>query len=207
MTALLETPTPAAPTTARASRPWATVLAALLVLAGAVGSFGLWASATVDLSAGSSRFGGTADVVTVPQYGARGTHVVDYRHGADVEFVVPIRNDGPLPVRVTVATAGAVVLPLLGLAGDALPVTVPPGQSRDLVLRGTLGNCAYYHERQVQNVESVTVEAEVLGLAVTRVLPLDSPLLVHSPMIVDCPDRTLTRNDDARSDRDPGSRL
>jgi hypothetical protein len=181
-------------------------VALVLVLAGAVWSLLLWAPASASLAAGTSRFAPETAAVTVPGYGPRGTHVVDYRHGAPVEVVVPLRNDGPLPLRVTsVTAAGREVLPLLRLDGADLPVTVPAGGTAEVVLRGVLGNCAYYHERQVQNVDGVQVEAQVLGRSTTRQVPLDRPLLVHSPMIVSCPDRTLTRNDDRRTPS--GSRL
>jgi hypothetical protein len=205
VTAVLEAPA----TAAEGQRPAArgrgrTVVAALLLLIGVLWSFALWVPATVDLSAGSTSFRGAAQVVTVPAYGARGTHVIDYRHGAQVEVVVPLRNDGPLPVTVRSVTADAGVLPLLALStGDALPVVVAPGEQREVVLRGVLGNCAHYHERQVQNLDGVQVAVEVLGRDATREVALDRPLLVHSPMIVGCPDRTLTRNDDARADADP----
>jgi hypothetical protein len=175
------------------------LLAGLLALAGALWSFALWTPSTADLSAGTTASTGAADVVTVAGYGARGTHVVDYQHGRQVELVVPLRNDGPLPVRLTSVTAGDVRLPLLALQGDQLPLTVGPGETADVVLRGVLGNCAYYHERSVQNVDGLEVALEVLGRATTRTVPLDRPLLVHSPMIVGCPDRTLTRNDDVRT--------
>ena len=200
MTAVLDAP--AAPEVARprADRRGggAVLLAGLLALAGAVWSFLLWAPATAELSAGTTASTGPADVVTVEGYGARGTHVVDYQDGRMVELVVPLRNEGPLPVTLTGVTAGDVRLPLLALAGDDLPVTVAPGESADVVLRGVLGNCAYYHERAVQNVEAMAVQLEVLGRTTTREVALDRPLLVHSPMIVGCPDRTLNRNDDER---------
>jgi hypothetical protein len=106
---------------------------------------------------------------------------------------------------VTSVSTGAGALPLLDLAPAGGPVTVAPGATEDLVLRGLLGNCAYYHERQVQNVDALVVEGEVLGMSTSLQVPLDRPLLVHSPMIVGCPDRTLTRNDDRRTPS--GSRL
>ena len=126
--------------------------------------------------------------------------VVDYRHGADVELVVPLRNDGPLTVRITAVGTGAGPRPLLDVrAAGGLPVVLAPGDRHDLVVSGALGNCAYHHERQVQNVDGLQLDVEVLGRPTALQVPLDSPLLVHSPMIVGCPDRTLTRNDDRRT--------
>ena len=59
-------------------------------------------------------------------------------------------------------------------------------------------NCRYYHERELQTLAAATVETSALGVHATRTVPFDHPLVVPSPMIVECPDRTLVRDDDVR---------
>jgi hypothetical protein len=210
MTALL-TPTEAPrrtvePGAGRRAGRLATVLAALLALGGLAWSvLLLWAPSTVDVAAGRTAFAGEAVVVTVPEYGPRGTHVVDYRYGADLSITVPLRNDGALPVEVTSVATGAGVLPLLEVTSvEGLPLSLAPGEQGEVVLRSVLTHCAYYHEREVQNVRDLVLAVDVgvgpLSRPAGLVLPLDRPLLVHSPMIVGCPDRTIDRQADNRSD-------
>ena len=206
MTAVLEAPAAPAPAPAagptQAPRRWPRrVVAAAAVLAGLLWSALLWAPGTVDLAAGRTAFAGSADVVSLEHYGARGTHVVDYRHGADLTVTVPVRNDGPLPVTVTSVATGSGVFPLLTVQGaPALPLRLGPGEQGEVVLDAVLGNCRYYHEREVHNVDGLVLGVEVLGRATTATVPLDSPLLVKSPMIVGCPDRMLDRQQFDRSD-------
>jgi hypothetical protein len=194
------TPVPAGPSRPSRQWPWYATAAAA-VLAGLVWSALLWAPTTLDVGAGQTGFGGTADVVTLDHYGTRGTHVVDYRHGADVSITVPLRNDGPLPITVTSVATGAGVFPLLEVVDvPGLPLELGPGEQGDVVLEAVLGNCRYYHEREVQNVDGLVVGAEVLGRSASTSVALDSPLLIHSPMIVGCPDRMLNRQYYNRSD-------
>jgi hypothetical protein len=187
-------------------RRWATLsLAVTLLLGGLIWSALLWAPSTAQLAAGTTRFAGTAGVATVPEYGLRGTHIVPYTGGADLAITVPVRNDGRLPLTVTSAATGAGVLPLLELRSvEGLPLSLAPGEEGEVVLRAVLGNCAYYHEREVQNVDSLVLGADVgvgpLSRATTLTVPLDSPILVKSPMIVKCPERKINRQADNRSD-------
>lgn len=208
MTAVLEAPAQPAVAPApgpRRRRATALLLASVLALLG-LGWTGLalWAPSTVDLAAGSTRVDGAPPVVTVPEYGDDGTTVVAYRHGQSVEITVPLRNDGPLPVRVTGVATGAGVFPLLEVRSvEGLPRTIGPGDTGEVVLRAVLGNCRYYNERQLQLVRSLVVDVDsVVPFAgsTREELPLAQPLLVKSPMIVGCPDRTLTREDDSRAD-------
>ena len=206
MTAVLEAPAvPAPPSSGGRRRLRGVVPAAVLALLGlAATALLVWAPTTVDLSAGRTAFAGGTEVTTVPDYGPRGTHVVDYRDGEELKITVPVRNDGPLPVTVEDASTGAGVLPLLDVREVVgLPLRLGAGESGELVVRAVLGNCVHYHERQVQNVDALSlVVRPALPLAGERTVPvpLDRPLLVHSPMIVGCPDRTVDRNDDHRSD-------
>ena len=207
MTALLEAPAgPPETGTAPRRRPrGGLALAAVVALVGLAATVLLvWAPTTLDLAVGRTGFAGGTEVTPVPGYGDRGTDIVGYRHGAAVEIAVPVRNDGPLPVTVEDVSTGAGVLPLLEVREvKGLPLRLAPGGSGEVVLSAVLTNCAHYHERQVQNVDALQLAVRpALPLAGERtvLLPLERPLLVRSPMIVGCPDRTLDRNDDHRTD-------
>lgn len=190
-------------------RAASTALAAAAALGGVVWSaLLLWAPTTVDLAAERTAFSGDAEVVTVPEYGPRGTDIVGYRDGAELVVTVPVRNDGRLTVTLTSAATGAGLLPLLEVRSvGGLPLQLSPGKSGELVLRAVLTNCAYHHEREMLSVRDLVVGVEIgigpLGRSAQHVVALDRPLLVPSPMIVRCPDRALTRDDDRR---DPSSR-
>ncbi len=191
---------------ARPRRLAAGAVAVGAVLIGvAVSALLLWAPRP-ELTAGPSAFSGETAVVTVPGYGdLRGTSVVDYRDGAAVEVTVPLRNDGRLPVEVTSVTPVSGILPLLEVRSvGGLPLSLSPGEQGEVVLRAVLTSCRYYHERQVQNLSELLVQARVgvgpVRRATSATLPLHRPLLVHSPMIVGCPDRKLDRQADNRRD-------
>jgi hypothetical protein len=189
----------------RAGRGATALVAAVLLLGGLLWSAVLWAPSTAEVAAGATRFAGSAGVATVPEYGLRGTHIVPYDEGADLTITVPVRNEGPLPLTVTSAATGAGVLPLVEVrAVDGLPLRLLPGQEGEVVLQAVLANCAYYHEREIQNVDGLVLGADVgvgpLSRATTLTVPLDSPILVKSPMIVKCPDRKINRQADNRSD-------
>lgn len=211
MTAVLEAPAsslvPAGePARApRRGRGRAVVLAAVVAVLGLVWSaLALWAPGAVDLAAGELEVDGDGPVRTVQEYGTEGTTVIAYRHGERVSVTVPLRNDGPLPVEVGDVATGAGVLPLLEVRSvDGLPLRLAPGESGEVVLQAVLGNCRHYNERQLQLVTSLVIGVDTLvPLAADRRVeqPLAQPLLVKSPMIVGCPDRTLNREDDSRAD-------
>lgn len=146
-------------------------------------------------------FSGTAPQVTLPTYGLRGMHVLGYEHGASAVLTLPVHNGGVLPMTVTSVDLGGGVAPLLEVADvRGLPLSVPPGATRSLEVRATLANCKFFHEREVQNYPSLRLGFSVLGEQGMRDVPYDRPLMVHSPMIVGCPDRLLDRQADDRSD-------
>jgi hypothetical protein len=172
---------------------------ALLALAGL-----RTAAGATSLSAGTAAFGGTAPVVTLPDYGPQGMHVVGYEHGATTRITVPVRNDGLLPVTVTSAALDGGVAPLLAVREVAgLPLTLGPGETGKVDVTAELANCRYFHEREVQNYAGVELRFDVLGGLGgqgTQTVAFDRPLMVHSPMIVGCPDRLLNRQGNDRSD-------
>ena len=114
---------------------------------------------------------------------------------------MPVRNDGPLPVTVTSAAIGGGVAPLLAVRDVAgLPLSLGPGETGTLDVTAELANCRYYHEREVQNYAGVELGFSVLGGSGTQTVTFDRPLMVHSPMIVGCPDRLLNRQGNDRKD-------
>jgi hypothetical protein len=179
----------------RGTRVWRVAMAA--VAAGAV--FLCWMSVPhwgVGLpSEVPVSISGEARALTLPEFGARGSYVLDYVDGAVITVAVPIRNDGRFGVDVTGVRLTDEPRPLLEqLAGDGLRVHVPAGGEATIVIRARLANCAYYHEREVARYGAATLTYEVLGRQATRAVPLEHDLVVHAPMIVGCPDGKLDRS-------------
>ena len=148
---------------------------------------------TAAFRVGVVTFGGSAVVTDLPTYGEQGTDIVDYRHGATLRLDVPLTNTGKLPLTVTSADLGGERLALLNVTGGTSPVTLGPGETRTLRMDAVLGNCRYYHEREVRTYDAVRVRYAVLGRTGERRVDLARPMIVHSPMIVGCPDRKLNR--------------
>lgn len=169
---------------------------ALLVVAGLRAAPG-----AVRIDPVTPAFAGTAPQVTLPTYGRQGMHVIGYEHGASTVLTLPVHNGGVLPMTVTSVDLGGGAAPLLEV-GDVrgLPLSVPPGATRSLEVSATLANCKYFHEREVQSYPSVRLGFSVLGQQGVRDVAYDRPLMVHSPMIVGCPDRTLDRQENDRTD-------
>ena len=172
-------------------------LAAALAGAGAVRA----APAAVSFAPVEPSFSGAVPTATLPSYGARGMHVVAYEHGATTQVTLSLRNTGPLPVTLTALSVDGGVAPLLSFADvQGLPLELAPGESGSVRVDARLGNCRFTHERQVETHEAVRVAFRVLGVPAQRQVAFDRPLLVHSPMIVGCPDRKLNRQADNRVD-------
>lgn len=144
-----------------------------------------------------------AAAVTVPSYGERGTQILAYAYGEQFTITVPIANRGVVPVTVTELRLTEKPRPLVETAsvtvdGDRLPATLWPGETAVVELRARFDNCRYYHEREMQTMPGAVVSGHVLGRPVTAIAEFDRDLVVASPMIVGCPDRTLVRGDDIR---------
>lgn len=148
---------------------------------------------TASFAVGAPTFTGEAVVVGIASFGERGTDVVDYRDGATVRLALPVTNTGRLPARITSVDLGGQHLPLLSVVGGSGPVTVGPGSTTRVELVGVLGNCRYYHEREMSTYADVRLRFDVLGRSGERTVALPRPMVVHSPMIVGCPDRKLNR--------------
>ena len=137
----------------------------------------------------------------VEGYGPAGTFALDYRFGEQVLVTVPVANDSPVPLRVESVELVEPAYPLMEPVPDGAvvePFTLLPGQSGEVDLTFEFTNCRYYHERANNAYEQVRVSGSVLGRPVTRTVDLAVPLVVHSQVILNCPDRTLVRGDDRR---------
>lgn len=146
-------------------------------------------------------FAGSVESATLTSYGVRGIHVLDYAHRRTSRITLSVRNTGLLPMTVTSLDLGDRVAPLLTVADvRGLPLNLLPGERGEVELDGVLDNCRFTHERQVDTYDDVRVRVRVLGRSVTRHVSFDRPILVHSPMIVGCPDRKLNRQADNRRD-------
>jgi len=178
------------------------LVAAVAVIAAVAGAGAVRAApATVDLAPVVVGLGGPVASATLASYGERGMHVLDYQHDGRAELSLELHNDGLLPLTVTGLDLPAAVAPLLSLADvRGLPLQLGPGERGTVTAAGVLGNCRYTHEREVEVREQLRLELRVLGTTTVREVPLDRPVLVHSPMIVGCPDRMLDRQANDRSD-------
>lgn len=184
----------------RRSRAWAVAMVVTVVslLAGYLGLPFLAKAGTEGTPAFSS---GAA--VTVPGYDEHGVHILGYQHGAEFTVGVTLVNRSPVPLDVTDVRLTDEPRPLVEtvgvkLDGRSLPVSLAPGESVRMELRARFGNCRYYHEREMQNMTAAMVTGELLGRSVSVEARFDRDFLVHSPMIVSCPERTLVRGDDLR---------
>jgi len=149
---------------------------------------------TASFATGPTSARGGAALVSLPGYGARGTDVLDYRDGAQVTLAVPVRNTGGFEVTVTEVALELARHDLLSqVSVTPARFSLAPGETRTVVVEGVLGNCRYYHEREVRSYDGVRVGFETLGGSGSRHVPFVRPVVVHSPMIVGCPDRKLDR--------------
>ena len=196
------TPGPAVAAAGTARHPGPLVAALVLGAVALLGLAGLRAApGAVRFADVAPAFGGTAPEVTLPDYGVRGMHVVGYEHGASARLSLPIHNTGPLPITVDAVDLRAGVAPLLAVHEvSGLPLSVAPGRTGTVTMTAELANCRFFHERQVQNYAGLEIGFSVLGRRGSRWVAFDRPLMVHSPMIIGCPDRLLDRQADDRTD-------
>lgn len=118
-------------------------------------------------------------------YGAAGSWIVVYDHGGHTVMEVPWSGG---------EVAGA------RLGEDEVHLMTVEGveQTDDaLLLDIGMGNCRYFHERALDIFTGVTLTLVDGG---THHLTFDRPLLVKSPMLASCPDRTIDRADDRRGE-------
>lgn len=118
-------------------------------------------------------------------YGAAGSHVLLYEHGDTTQLRLPW-------------SGGAVRDAELGDdEHNLLTATGVTATDEALLIDIAIGNCRYFHERAIDIYTDVRL---TLASGATVAVPFDKPLLVKSPMLASCPDRTLDRGDDARGE-------
>ena len=165
---------------------------------------------------GDLRFGADTQVQTVPGYDVTGVHVLRYVHDKVVSYSLTVRNSGPLPI-----TVAGVELPpqrerrllqpvAFGLPGngsadaddmqDFEAVSLAPGAQQQIVIQARFDNCEYYTERAIETVDRQVVDFLVAGLPRKKTIHFERPLLVRSPTINRCEDRTLDRSENRRTD-------
>lgn len=178
------------------------LLIGVVVLAVAVAVVWVAAPGTmVRLAPVSLQFGDGAPAAVVDGFGGpQGTYVVGYEHDTYVDVDVLLHNAGPIGVAVEQVRLDMQHAPLLVPADSTAPGGIPSGGHGVAGVELRFDNCEAYHEREAMLVEAVEVEATVLGRTVVERVALDRPLMVRSPMLWQCPDRTIDRSDDRRPD-------
>lgn len=140
-----------------------------------------------------------ADGLLVEGYGPSGTLALHYRYGEQMSLTVPLESSSVVPFRVTGVELVEPAYPLLEpVGGPVEPVELGPFGDGEVVLEFEFTNCRYYHERANNTYEQVRLTGTSLGREVTRTVDLAVPLVVHSQVILDCPERTFVRGDDRR---------
>lgn len=154
-------------------------------------------------------------------FGASGSVVFRYEHGAETFYAVTLRNDGRFGVTVTRLSLPR-ELPLLepvevryfprghGATSDPVadsspfaPFALGPSEERTLVVRARFDNCEYYTERALEVLETIGVGFRAFGIANEARVALPRQLIVRSPTIRNCPDRTADRSENRRTDPTP----
>lgn len=200
MSLLVETPESPVLAAPRRRRSLLPVLAAALAIGGIVVSVVTAAPRAVSFDPLRVTASG-APFVTLPEYGAHGSDILGYEHGATVRLTIPVHNGSWLPVTVTDVQLAGGPAPLLATRGvEGLPLTLRPGGDGSVTLVATLTNCKYFHERAIQTFDQATLTFRSLGQSGSRVVPFERQLLVRSPMIVGCPDRKIDRELNQRGD-------
>ena len=165
---------------------------------------------------GTFTAGNELDMITVEGFEQAGTNVVRYTDGDYVTYAFTVRNTGPLGVTVTdVPFPPETELRMLqpvsaGLAGSASadaedmrpfePFSLDAGGEQRVIVQARLDNCEYYTERAVETLAGQALTYRVLGLTRTAEIAFDRPLLVRSPVIQRCPERTLDRSENRRTE-------
>lgn len=133
--------------------------------------------------------------------GPAGAYVVGYEHDTYVDVTVAVPNRGPVAVEVLDVRPVLQDAPLLVPTEGWAPTADERSTSGSAVTgawRLRFDNCEAYHEREAMVVDRVEVASRVLGRVVVDEVALDRPMMVRSPMLWQCPDRTIDRGDDRR---------
>ena len=125
-------------------------------------------------------------------------HTSRIRLGTGI-VTLPLESSSVVPFRVTGVELVQPAYPLLEpVGGPVEPVSLGPFGEGAVVLELEFANCRYYHERANNTYDQVRLTGTALGREATRTVDLAVPLVVHSQVILDCPERTFVRGDDRR---------
>lgn len=170
-------------------------LAAAVLAGGVLAGPGL----LVDLAPATVRFGDGAPALAVDQFGGpEGTYVVGYEHDQSMTVAVELTSTGLVGAEVTDVRLVTQASPLLVQEGAAEAARLGSGGSARFDVPVRFDNCEAYHEREAMLVHHVDVHLQVLGRTVVERVPLDRPMMARSPMLWQCPDRSIDRSDDLR---------
>ncbi|HET9516689.1 MAG TPA: hypothetical protein VFO77_03065 [Actinoplanes sp.] len=189
------------------------VLLIALVLAGGAG---LVARYQPLLQSGDLQAGSDMQVVTIEEFEETGAHVLKYEDGEYVSYAFTVRNAGPVGITVTGVDLPAeaerrLLQPVAagvatGDSADAAemapfePFALAAGEEQRIIVQGRFDNCEYYTERAIEDVDGQTITFRVAGIPRTATVPFTRDLLVRSPTIKNCDERTLNRAEHRRTE-------
>jgi hypothetical protein len=166
--------------------------------------------------AGVFEVGKEMQVVTVDEFEEAGAHILRYVDGDYVTYAFTVRNTGPVGVTVTglelpdEAERRMLQTVTTGIASGGSteaaaqepfePFALRAGEEQRLVVQARLDNCEYYTERAIEILDRQTITFRAAGIARTATITFDRPLLVRSPTIQRCPERTLDRSEHRRTE-------
>lgn len=159
-----------------------------------------------------------AGAVLVEEFEGTGATIVNYEHNAYLSYAFTLRNTGPVgvtvtsvdlpderarrmlhPVQTSVFTSAAATPDDLADMAPLQPFALGPGEERRIVVQARFDNCEYYTERGTELTHGHDVTFRVAGVKRTAELQFNRPLIVRSPTILGCDDRTLDRSEHRRS--------
>lgn len=134
-------------------------------------------------------------VAELPAYGASGTTAVGYRHGQPAVVELALGNRGAVPVTIHRLEPFPELLGLVEtVAGEDLPVLLGPGEVVTLTAEVRFANCEYYTERAVNRFDRARVRVERLGATRTLEVAYPREVVLRSPTILGCPERSTDRS-------------
>jgi hypothetical protein len=141
------------------------------------------------------RFLGHDQVAELPSYGATGTTAVGYRDGRGATIELAVRNAGGVPLTVREVEPFPELLGMISTEpGEGLPVTVAPGETATVASQVRFTNCEYYTERAVNRFDTAQVVVERLGAAWVVEVAHPRQVVLRSPTILGCPERSTDRS-------------
>jgi hypothetical protein len=134
-------------------------------------------------------------VAELPAYGAAGTTAVGYTDGRGATVELVVRNAGALPLTVHDLEPFPELLGMVETEqGDGLPLTIAGGEVASLEAHVRFTNCEYYTERAVNRFDTVQLEVERLGARWVVEVAHPREVVLRSPTILGCPERSTDRS-------------